>query len=772
MPLAALIGVGVLTASPALAQPRATQPRAAQPRSTQPPAEEVEPTITADGILFNERLPVAQLISFVGERLGISFVWDDQTETLLTGPAAPVITLRQQRPISDDELLPFLEAVLQTLSGNNALTITETAKPDLYRLSVQTRGGAMGSDQIYVLGDDLDLPPTEATVVTVVVELKDATIPQAMMPAFTTLLGGPQAGGNATAIGQTGMIMLTGARSRVEAALALVKRIPEDSTELVFEVIELENLDPQTMVAPIQSMIAMLVTREEQQGSPGQRSPRVNVGTVTAIPGTRKVVILAPRSLMPRIRELIDQIDSGEPQKTVVYPIPFMSATEFADLAQQVLSGGVSVRGRGAGGQTTVQTVGNVVVVHGSLADHDRVSQLLATFEELPAHQRQVVRYFTVRHRPATEIMDVLEGLFAEGTIEGEIQRESAPGRDPGRRTPRQRPDAETQEAMQAEGGGPGGISLAGDDEVLLDLTLDEPTQTIIARGEPILVEQVAQIVSDLDVRQSQVRLEFFLVQLSENQALNLGVELEGEFEVGATSFNLASLFGLGLQPGQGTQPGVAGSGFTGLAVNPGDFSAVIRALATIGASDSVSKPELVVNNNAEAELRGVSLQPYAVVNQGDQTTTESYGGDKEAGTILTITPQIAEGSHLILDYSVELSSFTGEATSILPPPSREDSVSSSVTIPDGYTVVVGGLEDRSITETVNKVPLLGDIPWLGELFKSTQKGNNRNRLYIFVRASIERSTSFEKLKYWSDEALGETTIESGLPDLQPVWIR
>jgi general secretion pathway protein D len=216
----------------------------------------------------------------------------------------------------------------------------------------------------------------------------------------------------------------------------------------------------------------------------------------------------------------------------------------------------------------------------------------------------------------------------------------------------------------------------------------------------------------------------------------------------------------------------VAGSGFTGLAVNPGDFSAVIRALATIGASDSVSKPELVVNNNAEAELRGVSLQPYAVVNQGDQTTTESYGGDKEAGTILTITPQIAEGSHLILDYSVELSSFTGEATSILPPPSREDSVSSSVTIPDGYTVVVGGLEDRSITETVNKVPLLGDIPWLGELFKSTQKGNNRNRLYIFVRASIERSTSFEKLKYWSDEALGETTIESGLPDLQPVWIR
>ncbi len=268
------------------------------------------------------------------------------------------------------------------------------------------------------------------------------------------------------------------------------------------------------------------------------------------------------------------------------------------------------------------------------------------------------------------------------------------------------------------------------------------------------------------------MRLEFFLVSLSENQALDLGVELEGDFEVGATSFNLSSLFGLGIRPGQTVQPSVAGSGFTGLAVNPGDFSAIIRALETIGAGNSVSKPYLVVNNNADAELRGVALQPYVVTNQGETTTSESYGGDKEAGTILNITPQIAEGSHLILDYTVELSSFTGEAIGVLPPPSREDSVTSSVTIPDGYTVIVGGLEDRSRTETVNQVPILGSIPLLGELFKSRTQSSSRTRLYIFVSASIERSASFEKLKYWSDAALDETTIDSGLPTLQPVWIQ
>lgn len=743
-----------------------------QPGGQTPTNRAASPTITQDGILFNERLEVSQLINFVAERLNISFVWDDATQTLLTGPQAPVITLRQQVPIKDDQLLPFLEAVLQTLSGNNALTITETAKPDLFRLAVQTRAATMGSDQIYVLGEELNLPPTEATVVTVVVTMADATMPQTMMPAFTTMLGGPQAGGSATAVGQTGLIMLTGARSRIQAALDLIKILPEDSTELVFEVIELENLDPQVAVAPVQSMIAMLVTREMQEGAPGQRTPsRVNVGTVTAIPGTRKIVILAPRSLMVTIHELIEKIDSGEPTTPKVYVPKVLAATDFAELAQQVLGG--SMRGRGGGTQATVQALGNVVIVHGSATDHEKVAELLRTFEELPAHQRQIVRYVTVKHRPATEIMDVLEGLFSEGTIEGEIDRRAAPGRE--QRGPERMdlpPEAQEGQGPGAEGGPVGGISLSGENDVLLDLTLDEPTNTIIARGETLLVDQVEQIVTDLDVRQSQVMLEVFLVQLSENQALNLGVELEGQFDMGATSFNLASLFGLGLDTGQSTPPSVAGNGFTGLAVNPGDFSAIIRALQTIGASDAVSKPTLLVNNNAEASLEGVQSEPFLTLSQGDNTTTNSYGGDKEAGTKLTITPQIAEGSHLILTYTVELSSFTGEGTDTLPPPSRKDTVTSAVTIPDGYTVVVGGLEDRTRTETVNQVPLLGDIPFLGELFKNRANSSRRNRLYVFVRASIERSASFEKLKYWSDEALAETTIESGLPDLEPVWIK
>ncbi len=401
---------------------------------------------------------MSQLINFVAERLEISFIWDDATQTLLTGPQAPSITLRQQRPISDAHLFDFLEAVLMTLTGNNALAISETAKPGLFRLAVQARGGAMASDQIYVLDENLVLPEIEATVVTVIIGLDDPTMGQAMMPAFTNLMGGPQAGGSATAIGQTGLLMLTGSRSRIQAALDIVKQIPEDLTELVFEIIELQNIDPQTAVAPIQSMLAMLVSQSQQAGvSPGQRNPRVNVGTVTAIPGTRKIVILAPRSLMPQIRELIEQIDSGEPMTTVVYVPTAIAAQDFAGLAQQVLSTG-GARGRGGGGQATVEAIGNVVMVYGAATDHEKVAELLATFEELPAHQRQVVRYFQVKHRPADQIMDVLEGLFSEGTIEGDIERGSAPGRNPNRPSnERQTPDAGAENQPPGAQGPAGG---------------------------------------------------------------------------------------------------------------------------------------------------------------------------------------------------------------------------------------------------------------------------------------------------------------------------
>ena len=96
----------------------------------------------------------------------------------------------------------------------------------------------------------------------------------------------------------------------------------------------------------------------------------------------------------------------------------------------------------------------------------------------------------------------------------------------------------------------------------------------------------------------------------------------------------------------------------------------------------------------------------------------------------------------------------------------------SVVTIPDGYTVVVGGLEVVSAAEAVSQVPLLADIPLLGELFKSRSKSRSRSRFYIFIRADILRHGGFEDLKYLSDLDVLAAGVDDGWPQVEPRVIR
>jgi general secretion pathway protein D len=128
----------------------------------------------------------------------------------------------------------------------------------------------------------------------------------------------------------------------------------------------------------------------------------------------------------------------------------------------------------------------------------------------------------------------------------------------------------------------------------------------------------------------------------------------------------------------------------------------------------------------------------------------------------------------------VKLSSFTGSAAGDLPPPRQENSVTSVATIPDGYTVVVGGLEAITDGEGENRVPGIGAIPIIGELFKSRSNQRSRTRFFVFLRANVMRGTSgtgFEELKYLSDRSAGEAGLGSeqaagGWPRLAPRVIR
>jgi general secretion pathway protein D len=294
-----------------------------------------------------------------------------------------------------------------------------------------------------------------------------------------------------------------------------------------------------------------------------------------------------------------------------------------------------------------------------------------------------------------------------------------------------------------------------------------------MAVGEPRLLAQVDQLLKALDVRQPQVMLEVLMVTLTESQTMDLGVELDSLIKSGDLRIRLSSLFGLSKRDSSGNLNPGDPTGFTGVVLNPGDFAAVVHALQTISHGRSLSMPKLLVGNNQSASLDSVLTQPYASVNASTTIATTSYGGSQDAGTTVTIKPQIAEGDHLVLDYSVSLSSFVGSASAAtLPPPKQQNKVQSAATIPDGFTVVVGGIELENEAKSVSQVPFLGNIPIIGEAFKTRNNSSSRSRFFVFIRANILRNRGFEDLKYISDRDVATAGIDDGLPKVEPRVIK
>jgi len=126
-----------------------------------------------------------------------------------------------------------------------------------------------------------------------------------------------------------------------------------------------------------------------------------------------------------------------------------------------------------------------------------------------------------------------------------------------------------------------------------------------------------------------------------------------------------------------------------------------------------------------------------------------------------------------LVEYQVSLSTFVGDsADPTLPPPRQETKLASQATVPDGYTVVVGGIEVETKTDAESRVPYLGAIPILGNLFKSQSKTETRNRFYVFLRCSVLRSAALEDLRYISMPALVAAGVDDDLPVVEPRIIR
>lgn len=325
---------------------------------------------------------------------------------------------------------------------------------------------------------------------------------------------------------------------------------------------------------------------------------------------------------------------------------------------------------------------------------------------------------------------------------------------------------------------------FAGDDNEKPIVTHHRETNSLIVSSEETNLETIRNLVSKLDIRRAQVLVEAIIVELSETAAKNLGVETifagaqDGNVPVGITRFqngsnpDLVALAGSLIEDGENATLGNVASASllqsSGLVTGFGDlsggdsFAGIINAVADDQNSDVLSTHTVIAMDNEPANL--VIGQEIPI------TTGESLGSNnanpfrttsrQEVGIKLSITPQINEGNSVILEIKQEVSGVVGPLTGTADLITNKRSIETTVLVDNNQMIVLGGLNEDDLQESVSRVPLLGSIPVFGRLFSSSAESRVQRNLMVFLRPTIlmdstdVSSLSGEKYNYINAERI------------------
>jgi general secretion pathway protein D len=303
-------------------------------------------------------------------------------------------------------------------------------------------------------------------------------------------------------------------------------------------------------------------------------------------------------------------------------------------------------------------------------------------------------------------------------------------------------------------------------------VSVDPNSNSIIVIADRGVQQMYADLIQRLDCRRPQVMIEAKVVILDTSDDFSFGVELSADRLLGPRRLMQFTSFGLStVNPVTGSLALIPGRAFNWALVDPENADAVIRALAAHRRAKVLSSPRILVNDNATGTLASVTEVPFTSVNASNTVATTSFAGFAEAGTTIEATPRISDDDYLQLDFSISLNSFTGAGGNGVPPPRQTDEVVSSATIPDGYTVIVGGLTRRNESQSREGIPFLEKIP-IVRFFASVQTATkSQSTLFVFLRPVILQDDKFRDLKFFSDAGLAGAQECKNYPDATPLVI-
>jgi type II secretory pathway component GspD/PulD (secretin) len=746
-----------------------------------PGAPSPKPGAADDNLIqlnFPENVEVKLLIDYVARRLGMNLIYDDAIVHKKVSILAPA-------KVPKDSLLGLLQSVLKA----TGLVMVDGDQPNWKRI--------VPAQSLLAVTDKLERDPErlatadKAVPMTQIFHLKYVTT-ASMESVLKPFLGTP--GGNSLPIPDRNMVIVTDYTENLRRIADVIDLFDRPATLAKIQFIPVENWDAAELAAQVTSLL-----RERQRAVGSEKAAQSQV-TLTAEPKSNRIVLIAAEGAEGPALELIQLLDVATTAETRTYRFRNISPGRIDKLARDFAGSDSRQRYR-----STVDEQGGLLVVTAAPHVHRHIENLARDLDVSVSDEEKPIRFYKLMNTTAMEVLATIQSIESgpggvpfkpsvpvTGTSApgwpGPNRPPGAPGEESpkppaykppaeeakgeGAAKPDEKPKAEDKvaakpAAVQSEAAG---VQISRLREAIV--TADANTNTLIVVAPPAVQQVYEQLIRMLDKRRPQVMIEATLVTLDTTDNCSLGVEIEGINIGPKTTWLVFSQFGLSTTNSAGSLAIAPGTGLNGTVIDAGVISAVVRALATSGHAKIVSAPKIMVNDNASGSLSSVSEAPFTSVNASNTVATTSFAGYASAGTTITVTPHISQGDHLQLNYTVTLSSFTGQGSAGVPPPRQTDTVNSTITVPNGNAVIIGGLTRKDLSESVSKIPLLGDIPGAGALFSSRSSTNTQSTLFVFLRPVILRDELFEDLRYLSDQALEKAGFPDNFPANPPMAMK
>jgi len=483
---------------------------------------------------------------------------------------------------------------------------------------------------------------------------------------------------------------------------SIFSKVPGE--QLVTRVIQIKNANALELVPILRPMVA-------------------KYGHLAGVAAANALIISDHVNNIARIQRIVDELDSPSNYQLEVVQLEEAWVGDMVKLLEEL-----APRELGKGPARTSKKFSvvadersNRLILKGDENFRTNMRELISKLDQ-PAAVSGTTQVIHLSHADAEDLAELLKGLMGDiAPQSGEQANKAVPGA--------------------------GKVSIFPDDGL----------NALVVRAEPSMMKEIENIIQQLDVRRAQVLIEAAIVEINDSLSQQLGVQLlAGDLSGNSGPVGLTNFTNVGLSAATVLQAIAAESTSTninqdagiigvGQQDSRGGWGALIQALAGSGQANLLSTPSIITMDNQESEIvvgQNVPFRTGQIATGTDGTTNPFTTIERQdVGLTLRVTPSISEGDLVRLDIQQESSTISSVAvTGAADLVTNKRQIKTSVLADNTETIVLGGLMSENAVSTESKVPLLGDIPVLGALFRSTSTSKEKQNLLVILRPTIMRN--------------------------------